>query len=290
MAEATPDAQSEWDAVAAERDPATPAPVVVEEATPAQAAVAEPTEAVVVEPVVVADPYEGLSPDVKAKLERFDSLSDTVQKQALLLKETQGRVASMQSEFAKTRQAQPAGDAPSSTAVAQAAKDPEKWASLKKDFPEWGEGIAAFVEARVDALKGSGLTPEQVEQVVAQRVGTATAALSEQFERTLIETRYPTWESEVKTPEFEAWFAAQKPEVKALADSPKGRDALQMLDIFHESQKTPVVRQQRGAKLAAAVTTKPGATPAASKSFDDLTPKQQWEYLAAERERKNVAA
>jgi hypothetical protein len=286
MAEATPDAKSEWDAVAAERE--APA-VAIEEAAPAQAAAAD----AVAEPVAAApavDPYEGLSEDVKTKLGQFDSLSELVKQQALQLKETAGRVASMQSEFAKSRQAQPAGDAPSSAAVKQAAKDPEKWAALKKDFPEWGEGIGAFVDARIDELKGLGVTPEQLEQYVAQRVGTATAEISTKFEHALVGMKYPTWRDEVKTPDFEAWFAAQKPEVQALAASPNGADAIQMLDTYHESKKTPVVRETRAAKLAAAVTTtKPGAAAPAAKSYEDMTPKQQWDYEAAQRARKQAA-
>lgn len=280
MADPTP--QEQWDAVAAETVAEnTPTPVAVVEATPA----AIETPAVVVE----ADPYEGLSPDVRAKLERFDSMSETVQQQATLLKETAGRVSSMQSEFAKSRQAQPAAGAPSQTQVAQAAKDPEKWASLKKDFPEWGEGIEAFVDARVGALAGSGLTAEQVEAAIATRVDANTAQLTGQFERALIETRYPDWDATVKTAPFEAWYAVQKPEVKALAASPKGRDALRMLDLFHEAEKTPAVRAQRKNVLAAAVTVTKGAAPAAPKTFADLNQKEQWDYLAEERARKAAA-
>jgi hypothetical protein len=292
MAEATPDLASEWAAVAAERDqPTTSEPaVVIEEAAPATPAavtpVAEPAAAA---PEVVVDPYAGLSPDVKAKLERFDAMSDTLKNTAIALKETQGRVSSLQSEFAKTRQAQPAGDTPNAKQIA-AAKDPEKWATLKKDFPEWAEGIEAFVDARAAAaMQGSGMTPEQVEQLVATRTSEVTAKTEDRIERAMVEGKYPSWDTDVKTPAFESWFKVQKPDVQALAQSPKGRDALRMLDLFHESLKTPVVRQARAAKLEAAVTARPGTQPAVTKSYDDLTPKEKWEYEAAQRERRDAA-
>ena len=144
-----PAKQEDWDAVLAEKDPEkktedAPAPVA-----------ADP----IVEPVVaVVDPYSGLSPDLKAKLERFDVLIEEHPKLVQQLQETRGRVSALQSEFAK--RPLPAAAAPDQTAIAAAAKDPEKWEELKKDFPEWGEGIQAFVEARIGALGKTGMSTE----------------------------------------------------------------------------------------------------------------------------------
>jgi hypothetical protein len=268
--------QADWDAVNVERTNEFEA--LVSPPQDVESAEAPPTQEVAV------DPYAGLSSDVRAKLERFDQMAATQTDLFNKLKETQGRVGALQSEFAKQRQA---AEAPTQRQVAAAAKDPEKWAGLKNDFPEWGEGIAEFVESRIGAIsQGQGLTAEQVEQAVALR----TEALASDFQKALVEIKYETWEDEVKTPEFGAWFGAQRPEIQSLASSVKGKDALKMLDLFYESKKKPVadVRQTRQDKLAAAVTAKPGA-PVQTKTFDDMSQSEQWNYLAEERSRKQRA-
>lgn len=270
--------QNDWDAVTTERETGTPAAEV--KAVEAPATAAETAEAPVTAEVV--DPYAGLSQDVKAKLERFDLMAAEQPKLIQLLKETQGRVSSLQSEFAKRQQA--AAAAPDQTAIAAAAKDPEKWEALKKDFPEWGDGIQAFVESRIGAAAKSGMTAEQLEQAIASKVGTASEAMAARLETMLIETKYGDWEDVVKTPEFATWYSAQKPEVQVLSSSPKGRDALRMLDLFHDAKKTPVAqtRQTRQQVLAAAVTGKPGAV-AATKTVADMSPAELWNHEAAER-------
>lgn len=264
--------QAEWDAVRAEVASGDAPAAKVEEATAVTpAAVAAPAAEVV-------DPYAGLHPDVKAKLDRFDAMLVEQPKLLQALRETQGRVSAMQRDFA-TRPATAAQ--PNEAVIAAAAKDPEKWAALKKDFPEWGEGIQSFVDARFEALGKSGMTPEQIEQVVAQRVGSATEAMAGQFQEMLIETKFPDWRVLVKTPAFGEWFNAQKPEVQALQNSDKGRDVLVVLDLFNESKKQPVaqVRQTRQQVLAAAVQGKPVA-PAATKTAADMTPAELWNYEA----------
>ena len=274
-------AQADWDAVNVERTnenqaPGTP-PQIVELASEAIAPESRAEQ---------SDPYAGLSPDVRAKLARFDEMAVAQLQLVTELKETKGRVGALQSEFAKSRQALPAGEAPSQRQIAAAVKDPEKWSSLKNDFPEWGEGIAEFVESRIGSITGQGLTADQVEQAVAAR----TDALAVDFQKALVELKYETWENEVKTPEFNAWYSAQRPETQALASSTKGKDALKMLDLFYEAKKKPVadVQQTRQNKLAAAVTVKPGA-PVQTKTFDDMSPSEQWNYLAEERARKQRA-
>src|SRR5574343_260251 len=125
--------QSDWDAVAQEREnPETTTQPPAQETPPVQPVEAQPTEKTV-------DPYEGLHPEVRTKLKP-----------------------------------QP-GAGPTQTQITAAAKDPEKWAALKSDFPEWGEGISEYVEARLGQLTGSGLSAEQIEQLVAQRADEKTA-------------------------------------------------------------------------------------------------------------------
>jgi hypothetical protein len=273
-------ALAEWNAVAEERDAPpekTPEPIAEEVA---QAPAGEPQEQ---KPV---DPYEGLHPDVRARLERFDQMAASQQQLVNELKEAKGRIGALQSEFAKARQAQPA-EQPTQKQIAAAQVDPEKWAALKQDFPEWGEGITAYVEARLGQLGGAGLTSEQIEQLVSQRTEATTAQLEKRFNEALVSVKHKDWRKDVNTPEFAAWFQVQTPEVQALASSKDGFDAIDMLDRFHADKVKPAadVKQERQNKLAAAVTAKPGAAAKVTKTFDDMSPAEQWEYLAKERER-----
>lgn len=285
--------QADWDAVAAERAGGTPAPVINE--SPDNAAETEtadkpldaaPGAGAKPEPKKEVDPYAGYAPDVQARLKKADEVLAQFPQLVNELKEAKGRIGALQSDWAKSRQQPAAGDAPNQKQIQEAAKDPEKWESLKKDFPEWGEGIQAFVESRLKALPG-GLTTEQVEQMVASRVDALTA----QFERVLINTKYPAWEEVVKQDDFTAWFNAQPADVQALQHSTKGSDAVKILDLFHEAKEKPVakVKDTRRQKLEAAVTSKPGA-PVATKTFEDMTPKEQWNYLAEERARQDALA
>src|ERR1700756_1462346 len=166
MADQEPTAQNlqdEWNAIATERETGVAAP------EPKAPPPAQESNQVQTPP---ADPYDSLPVAAQEKLRRFDLLEQHNGQLAAQLKEFAGRVSALQSEFAKSRTVSPAGVAPNQTQIAAAAKDPEKWESLKKDFPEWSEGIEAFVDARFARHQApAGLTPEQVEQMIAGRGG-----------------------------------------------------------------------------------------------------------------------
>lgn len=276
-------ALADWNAIQQEREggsappetpPETPLETVSEVAPAGQAQEQKPV-----------DPYEGLHPDVRAKLERFDQMATSQQQLINELKEAKGRIGALQSEFAKARQAQPA-EQPTQRQIAAAQTDPEKWAALKQDFPEWGEGITAYVESRLNQLGGVGLTPEQVEQLVAQRTEATTSQLEKKFNEALVSVKHRNWRADVNTEEFANWFKVQAPDVQALANSANGFDAIDMLDRFQADKTRPAadVKQDRQNRLQAAVTTKPGPAKV-TKTFDDMTPAEQWEYMAKERDR-----
>ena len=246
--------------------------------------VAPTQQEVKTEEVAQADPLEGLPAAAREKLAQFDQLVQQNQQLVQQLRETAGRVSKMQSEWDRSRQAQPTSQQPTQTQIAAAAKDPGKWDSLKKDFPEWGEGIEAFVESRLDKVS-SGVSPEQIEQLVAQRVDGANAQFEDRLQRELVNFKHPGWEDTVKTPEFAAWYGTQAPEVKNLAASPRAQDAARMLDLYVESKKAPAadVKQTRQQRLEQAVTTiKPGAN-VQTKTLEDMTPKELWDYYAAQK-------
>jgi len=237
------------------------------------------------EPEQEEDPYAGLSPTLRAKLAQIDELAQANAQLLHHVKTTEGRVAAMQREAQQARQVA-VQDAPSQTAIASAAKNPEKWDQLKQDFPEWAGAMEEYVAAKIGTQQ-AGLTPEQVSQLVQQQVSQSKAEMIANIEEARIEGKYEDWKTTVNTPEFAAWFAVQSFDVKALAESPQSKDAIKMLDMFSDSRTRSAsdIRQERGARLAAAATTRPGQTPP-PKTIGDMSPAELWNYEAKKRERE----
>ena len=238
-----------------------------------------------------ADPLAGLPEPVKQALARITEL-ETANSQLLHhVKTAEGRVAAMQREFQQARQAQQAvapQDAPTQGDIAAAAKNPEKWEQLKQDFPEWAGAMEEYVGAKLNGMQ-SGVQANQVVEYVQAQQAELRNQMQAAIEEARVEGKYEDWRETINTPDFAQWFAIQPNEVRALADSPHGRDAIKMLDMFNNVRTKPAseIRQERGARLAAAATTRPGQTPP-PKTLDDLSPEELWNYEAKKREEQKA--
>ena len=237
------------------------------------------------------DPFAGLPDAVKVQLAKIDELAQANAQLLHHVKTAEGRVAAMQREFQQARAAQTAvapQDAPTQERMAAAAKSPEKWEQLKQDFPEWAGAMEEYVAAQLGSVRGAqpGLSPDQVNQALAQQRAELQAEMKRELSYARVEGKHENWRTEINTPEFAAWYSMQAPETRALADSPDPRDAIRMLDLYQDAKKRTAsdIRQERGARLAAAATVRPGATKPA-KSLDDLTPEELWNHEAAQREK-----
>lgn len=245
----------------------------------------EPEQAQV-EPEQPEDPLAGLSPTVRAKLAQIDELAQANAQLLHHVKTTEGRVAAMQREAQQARQAA-TQEAPTQTAIVSAAKNPEKWEQLKQDFPEWAGAMEEYVASKVGGQQQQSLTPEQVTGYVQQQVAQTRAEMGRLMEEARIEGKYENWRDTVNTTEFAQWFTVQSPETRALADSSAARDAIKMLDLFNTSKSVSAtdIKQERGARLAAAATTRTGQTPP-PKTLGDMSPAELWNYEAKKRERE----
>jgi len=232
-----------------------------------------------------ADPLAGLPEEVKLALGKITQLEQANAQLLHHVKTAEGRVAAMQREFQQGRQAATSVDAaPSQGQMAAAAKNPEKWEQLKQDFPEWAGAMEEYVGSKLSGMQ-SGVQPDQVMEYVQQQLAVERENMKIAIEEARVEGRYENWRDTVNTPEFAQWFAIQPAEVKALADSSAAKDAIKMLDMFHKLSAKPAteIKQERGARLAAAATTRPGQTPP-PKTMDDMSPEELWNYEAKKRE------
>lgn len=254
----------------------------IDEQVASQEAAAEPTQE--------DDPLASLPEAVRAKLAQIDQLAEANAQLLHHVKTAEGRVAAMQREFQQARTAQQTvspQDAPSQGQIVTAAKNPEKWEQLKQDFPEWAGAMEEYVASQLGSVQSrQGVDPNQIAAYVQQEVDRTKAEMSRAIEEARIDGKYENWKDTVNTLEFTQWFTVQSPETRALADSTSARDAIRMLDLFHDTKKRSAsdIKQERGARLAAAATTRPGQTPP-PKTLDDMSPEELWNYEAAKREK-----
>jgi hypothetical protein len=309
-------AKALWDEVNQEREagdeppsqPGDPKPgETVAETPPADADAAKETttEATTTDPkpaettaAAEPDPYEGLSPAVKARLQRLEALEAQV---ALIpqldqsLKTAQGRVAAMQREMDAAKAAAKATPGGPTTAQLQAAaKSEEKWISLRADFPEWADATDERIQAAIAGVTSQqmqGMTTEQVAALVQEKVAAAEAKTTRMVEEAKIEGKYENWREVINTPQFVDWYKQQPPELHALGASESGRDAVKLLDKYHEATAKPAdaVQEDRKAKLAAAASARPSATPSSTrKAEDQMTPKELWELERKRGEKRHA--
>lgn len=240
------------------------------------------------------DPLAALPEEVKAALAKITHLEQANAQLLHHVKTAEGRVAAMQREFQQARQAATqvaAQDAPTQGQMAAAAKNPEKWEQLKQDFPEWAGAMEEYVTAKLGGVQqqAPGLSPQAVQELVNTQVAQTRQEMGRLLEEVRIESKHGDWKATVNTPEFAAWFQLQPAETRALADSPRAADAVKMLDLYETAKAKPAqdVRQERSQRLAAAATTRPGQT-APSRSLDDMSPAELWNYEARKREKSRA--
>lgn len=301
------DAQALWDEVTKEREAGVAAaPVVAEEAKPedtsaetpeANAEAPEKTQEATEKQPEQSDPFAGLSPAVQERLKRLDSIEGQLAVLPQLtqaLKTAEGRVAAMQREMDAARTAAKAApqQAPTQAQISAAQASTDKWNALKRDFPDWADATEELITARLAGVpKNDGVTSQQVEQVVRDSVSAAQAATSRLIEEAKLEGKHPEWRVLINTPQFQEWYGKQPPDVRSLGASEAGRDAIKLLDTYHEAVAMPAdkVAEERKAKLAAAASTRPSATPASTaKTVDQMTQKELWDYEAKQGRKRNA--
>lgn len=289
---------AEWDAQANAREAGTQPP----EQAAADASTAEPTKAPAAPAQAQAareapaskedDPYAGLSPALRQKLERIDALERDFTQTKSDFKAAQGRIGAMQRELdvAKQATAQTQAQKPSEAQIAAAAKSPEKWEAMKADFPEWGEAIESMVESRLGAIKPQAAPTLDMSEI-DRRVGEAVARERRERVEEYVEDRHPGWKRKVNAPEFGTWFDLQPPEIKNLAQSPNARDAVRLLDLFKEHNEAPAanVQQDRKQRLQQAATQKPGSVPP-PKGEADMNEDELWDHMAKQRAQRRDGA
>lgn len=178
--------------------------------------------------------------DVLDRLDKFQKSHDTLS----------GHIGGLTRNQNELRQLLAAGqtatngvsNAPTQAEVKNAITDPQDWASLKSQYPEWAAATENIIDAKV---KSKMVDQVAIDKIVAQRVAEETGRnRSEMIDSHLDSIVDTDWKKIVTGPEFTKWIGAQTPEVQSLGASDKMTDAARMLRLFEASKANPEPAQR----------------------------------------------
>jgi hypothetical protein len=266
----TEDVQKMWDeeAIAMVEDPVDPTPEPEPEPEPA--------------PKLESDPFRDLPPELLARIDSLHKANEDLKNH---VRAAEGRVAAWQREREEQKLA-----APTQNELVKATANPEKWEQLKQDFPEWAEAMEEYVGSKVGG-SSQGVSETQLNKLIEERTGKILSEAMEAIEYSKLETKHSDWKETINSDNFVNWINSQPVNVYNLIDSPKAADAAKVIDLF-KAAKVPTtttvaeIKNQRKATLSNAVVTKPGES-RQSKTLDNMTPEELWNYEARQRSKKN---
>jgi hypothetical protein len=221
-----------------------------------------------------AAPVQALSDEERAMLRQLPELVH-------LVKTTVGRVGSIQSELQKIGKAAAtqAADSPTEKQIERASESPEAWKKLKEDFPDWAEGVEAYVSSRIPSSAAPD-TQKIVSEAVAKARAEVVALREKEAEEELDDTR-PDWREVVKGEDFAKWLSSQPAEYQQRAMSTWRPSAV--LRIISDFEKASKPKPQDGApqkRLAsAAIPSGTSNKVNLTKSVDEMSPQELWAYF-----------
>lgn len=210
-----------------------------------------------------------------------------------LVKATVGRVGSIQSQLATMGKVaatqQGAGDKPSEQQISKAAANPEKWDALKKDFPDWAEGVEALLSTRIPSA-----SPAVDPQALAKQIeGQFAQRLQQQREEDAMETVSmfdADWKSKAASKEFSDWIKTQPAEYQQRAlNTWKPTEILRTMKDF-DAARQPAPAQKPDPRLSKSVIPRAASRPNLAKPVEEMSDKEYWAYLDAQDKRQSRAA
>lgn len=198
-----------------------------------------------------------------------------------LVKSTVGRVGSLQSELAKLGKAAAANQGsgevkPTAGQIDKAAVSPEKWEALKKDFPDWAEGVEAYVATRVPSAQPTQRIDVDKEVSVRLEKARQEDALE------IVGLFDEHWKAKAATQEFAAWIQKQPVEYQQRALSTwKPSEILKtMRDYDKHVESSKSGNQPRtNSRLAAAAIPRATSKVNIQKPLDEMSKEEYWAYL-----------
>lgn len=283
--EVTPTAKEVWDSVSVDEPKEEPK----QEPKQEQESKEEPAREEKPEPTV--EELKNQVANLTNRVRAADGRSGGLQK---ALQDKEAQLTQLQAEIQAAKSAPKTAGGPTQEQIKEAAKSPEKWAALKGEFGEWGDGVEEYVTSQVGQIKSEfqkeaealrrelaeakanrEVTPEFREQLIKEA--------QERIERNRNEAdltdAHPTWKDIAASDDFKEWRLRQPPEIEQLAYSLRARDAIRMFDLYLESKKPPAIREQRQQRLREAATVGnlgQGGLESRGRPWEQLTDLERW--------------
>jgi len=147
-------------------------------------------------------------------------------------------------------------DSPTQTQVKEAMSDPEEWARLKKEYPEWATATEQIIDAKVK--QNGGVDQAAIDKIIAdhqavidKRVAEEVAKATAANRQELIDSHLDSivdgnWRKEYTSEACQKWMSEQPPEIQKLAYSNKMADAAKVLRMYQAfKQKKPAQATQK---------------------------------------------
>jgi hypothetical protein len=226
-----------------------------------------------------------LPEELKAALAQVADFKDLVHKLQHQVDSSNGRLGALQRELnaAKSAAIVTTQAAPNAQVVQRAAKSPEKWEALKREFPEWGEAVEDLVRANLNDQTPPDLNPlqERLNQGIE-----SLNSLTDKVRYGLVYAAHRDWKSITQSKAFADWYHAQPANVQALVHSQDPEDAITGLDLFKgqaqvSKDATRDVNAERQARLSAAATSPRKGGTAVVKTDAEKSDKELWAEEAA---------
>ena len=214
----------------------------------------------------VPDPWTGVNPAVKEMLQNISAKLGDADKFGQRLKSFEGRLGAAQNALAAAEAAAKASGtkAPTAQQMTEAMQSTKKFDALMAEMgPDWEEAFKEFRAAQAAAFSKNaqvvdvaGIKKELEEGFTksVQEISEASTQTARQL--AILDIKYPTWEQDVKQPDFGAWIKTQAPEMQALMGSESAVEAMKVLDAYAEHRKTAEKQAKNQARLAAVVAPK----------------------------------
>lgn len=203
----------------------------------------------------------------------FEAMSAQMGKVESIAKTAVGRVGAVQAALEAQKKALAAGkEAPDQEQIASATATAESWKKLKDEYPDWAgpmEQQLAAIRAEIPKGGQHAVDVDAIRNDMVKEFAPAFAAVERRArEFAQVDVKHENWEQLVNTPDFKGWLGDQPADTRRLAASPRGRDAIKLIDTYKEHvgkrqappKEDPELKRQR---LEAAVPATAGKSAAA---------------------------
>jgi len=215
-------------------------------------------------PKAEADPWEGVSPAVREKLETLSGKASVIDTLETRLKQAENRVGSLQNTIQNNR-------------TATAKLTPEQQAKIDAFKEEFGDihDVMKLMTAGIAGNQTAATVDPSIIQELRKEIAATKTATSTEIETLQLRLQHPDYQDTIKSKDWQKWLIDQEPEVKNKINSPKSADAIDILNRFHRDhgnlESAASIAAKRKAKLDTNVQAATGRKATVPKAEADMT-------------------